>query len=66
MITTNRAPNDPRRPEDIAEDQKRADQYAPKGSLMHCLLSRGFFPHNEAEAEAILDGIIRENEENAR
>lgn len=54
--------DDPRTPAMIAEDAKRADEYAQRGTLKHFLLRQGFFPHDEADAEAILIGIIRENE----
>jgi len=46
----------------VAHNAAMADAYAHKGTLKHYLLKRGFMPHDEAEAEAILDGIIKENE----
>lgn len=54
---------DPRSPMMQLEDAKRADEFAEKGSLKHYLLRKGFFPNNEADAEAILDRIIQEHSE---
>jgi hypothetical protein len=54
---------DPRSPHQIAEDAKLADEFATPGTLKHFLLRRGFMPHDEAEAEAILDALILEVEE---
>lgn len=54
---------DPRSPMMQLEDAARADEFAEKGSLKHYLLRKGFFPNNEADAEAILDRIIQEHSE---
>jgi hypothetical protein len=54
---------DPRSPMMQLEDAKRADEFAEKGTLKHYLLRKGFFPNNEADAEAILDRIIQEHGE---
>jgi len=42
------------------ENEKLADEFAQKGTLKHYLLRKGFMPHDEKAAEAILDGIIEE------
>lgn len=55
---------DSRSPMHQLEDGKRADEFSEKGTLKHYLLRKGFYPNNEADAEAILDRIIHENEAN--
>jgi hypothetical protein len=42
------------------ENEKLAEEFAQKGTLKHYLLRKGFLPHDEKAAEAILDGIIEE------
>ncbi len=45
------------------ENDKLAEEFSEPGTLKRYLLKRGFMPNNEADAEAILDSIIRENEQ---
>jgi hypothetical protein len=44
------------------ENESLAEEFSLPGTLKRFLLQRGFMPNDEADAEAILDGIIRENE----
>lgn len=53
---------DPRTAEQIEQDAALADEFAEPGTLKHYLLRKGFLPDDEAQAEAILDSIILENE----
>lgn len=39
-----------------------AEEYSESRTLKRFLLKRGFMPNNEADAEAILDSIIKEND----
>jgi hypothetical protein len=47
---------------EIAEDRRRADKYAAKGSVQHFALRLGFMPGNEEQAEGIIGRLIRERE----
>lgn len=53
---------DPRDHRQQREDAALADQYAPKGSVKHFMLSLGFMPNNEEDAKAIVARLIRERE----
>lgn len=44
------------------QNQSLAEEFSEPGTLKRYLLTRGFMPHNEKDAEAILDNIIKENE----
>lgn len=44
------------------EQHRLADEFADKGTLKHFLLSHGFMPHDEKDAQAIILRIIEENE----
>ena len=44
----------------IDEDHLLANEFASKGSVQHFALRLGFMPHNEDDAEAILERVIRE------
>jgi hypothetical protein len=55
--------NDPRTPEQIAEDLAMANEFASPGTVKHFALRLGFMPYDEAQAEAILTSVIREGEE---
>lgn len=54
--------SDPRRPEDVVGGHARAAEHSRPGTLQHFLLRNGFFPHDEADAEAILLRVIEDNE----
>ncbi len=56
------AKDDPRTDEQIAEDRALADEFATPGTVKHFALRLGFMPHDEADAEAILETVIREAE----
>ncbi len=45
------------------ENTSLAEEFSEPGTLKRYLLKKGFMPDNEVRAEAILDGIIRENEQ---
>lgn len=45
-----------------ADDLKRADEFAPKGSVKHFALQLGFFPNNEEDAKAILKSCVEDAE----
>lgn len=46
-----------------AENQALADKYAQPGTVKHFALRLGFMPHDEAAAEAILEGLIKQGED---
>lgn len=45
------------------QNQSLAEEFSQSGTLKRFLLQRGFMPHDEKDAEAILDSIIKENEQ---
>lgn len=50
-------------PDWTAHNLALANEFAEKGTLKYFLITRGFLPDNEKVAEAILDNIIKENED---
>lgn len=44
------------------ESAALAEEFAHKGTLKHYLLRKGYMPHDEADAERIMDHIIEERE----
>lgn len=44
------------------ESESLADEFATKGTLKHYMLRKGFLPHNEEQAEQMMDSIIEEKE----
>lgn len=47
----------------VAQSHQLAEEFATKGTVKHFMLRHGFMPHDEAEAEAILVGILKEWED---